>query len=179
MTIDEIKKIVEQICLDSESGLFVPILEMDVNGYLYHLFIANKLCELNKIHPCTRIIGSNNTSEKYDLVVGNVELREDGRPAVLPEIIIEIKIFPKGFTNRQLQIRFEHIFNDDLRKLGAIESKIPIKVQFVYDAVGYLDGLYKNENRENYLAKIRDEISKDIYLLFARNKNGKWQVYSK
>ncbi|MGC8576285.1 MAG: hypothetical protein ACP5L3_07190 [Caldisericum sp.] len=145
-----------------------------MSGFLYHLIIVRDLCPLNRIHLDTRIIGAQNNNDRFDLVIGDVQQREDGRPAVLPEAIIEIKMFPQGFTNQEHHVHFENILNVDLKKLGPLQNIM--RVEFIYDEVNYLGGQYNEENRRDVIVETRDHGAQGVYLVFARRVNGNWRV---
>jgi len=174
MTIGEIENLIRYMCDLRRSSGYIPILEADVSGLLYHLIVVKNLCPLHRIHLDARITGAQNKNKRFDLVIGDVDQAEDGRPAVSPEAIIEIKLFPNGFTSEQHRVHFEHILKGDLRKLGAIRN-IP-RVEFIFDEVNYLDGQYRGVNRRDVIIATRDQEAQGVYLIFARKVNGDWDV---
>ena len=60
-----IKELLENLSNDYSDGKFVPILEADVVGYLYHLWVF-KVGNASRIHVDTRICGLE--SSKFDFV---------------------------------------------------------------------------------------------------------------
>jgi hypothetical protein len=179
VTIESVKALVKEMCQLNEHGEYAPILEADLVGFLYHLILRDSLCSPGKIHLDTRIIGSENDNYKFDIVVGEVRRRDDGRPAISPEAIIEVKVFPEGFTDQQHRRRFEHILDNDLRKLGSLRMRPLFRVEFVFDQVDYLAGTYASTNREQVVVGRRNEIAAGVTILFARRTAGSWQVLSK
>jgi len=73
MTINEIESLIGYMCGLRRSASYIPILEADVSGLLYHLIIVKGLCPLHRIHLDTRITGAQNKNKRPDLVIGDVE----------------------------------------------------------------------------------------------------------
>jgi len=182
MMLETIRGLVNEMCDLEKSGEYTPILEADVAGFLYHLMLARGVCTLKRVHLDTRVIGASDM--RFDLVIGDVRPEEDGRPAVYPEIVIEIKVFPKGFNSPQHRVHFEHIINDDsrknsdLRKLGSLPAEVS-RVEFIFDQADYLSGKYSDKNRTAVIMDKRDEVSPRVQLLFARKIAGDWQILVK
>lgn len=167
ITIANIEDLVKNMCDLAKEGSYAPILEADVAGFLYHLMIKQGICPINKIHLDTRIIGSQDNNERFDLVIGNIEQQNDKRPAISPEAVIEIKMFPNGFTSQAHRIHFDHILKDDLRKLGNISNTQSETVEFIFDEFNYLGGNYDGQNRKEVIINTRNKISPKTYLIFA------------
>lgn len=180
MTPEELRTLVEEMCAEIANGRFVPILEADVSAFLYHLMIARETCSPANIHVDTRITGSDSANDRFDLVIGSVQRRlHDGRPAAVPNMIIEIKAFPIGFTHQQYRIRLEHILNDDLRKLGYSKISDASRVLLIFDAVGYLRGSYHAENRLDVILDRREQLAAGAKVLVAQKTGNVWEVLLK
>src|SRR5690606_4707494 len=96
--------------------------------------------------------------------LGKISL-ESKRPSVIPELLIECKIFGNGFTNSQLSKRFTYLKND-FHKINQIVHKVP-KYIIIYDYCNYLSDLRKTE-----LLQIRNNLDKEImiYLIYKTEK---------
>ena len=183
ITLAKFIRLVEEMCRQVEQGKFKPILEADLNCFLYHSIIAKELCLLSKIHSDTRVISSKNKNKRYDLVVGVIEPRdEDGRPAATPKAIIEIKIFPAGFQNAQHSRHFSAVLESDLPKLGALKTKPPVLIEFIFDEVDYLSkqikrGKYEGHIRRDVIRAKRNKVAREVKVVIARKDIGKgWKV---
>lgn len=176
MTIEDIKKLVKEMCNLRAQGKYVPILEADLSALLFHLILSRHKAALHRVHLDTRVIGAHNNNDRFDLVIGDMCQRKDKRPAVSPEVIIEIKMFPIGFRDQQHRVHFEHILNDDFRKLGTLQMKTAMKVEFIFDEVNYLGGIYHRENRKGVIVSVRKSTDTRIKIVFARKEAGKWDV---
>lgn len=164
----------------AESGFFVPILEADVVAFLYHLLLSSSSCGSAVVHVDTRVSGSG-PSEKFDLVIGELSPSlEAVRPVVVPQFVIEVKVFLSGFTTKQHRIRYQQILSRDLRKLAgfAKAGSHPTLVEFIFDEVEYLSGGYKEENRLDYLLSHRDTQAPDARIIVASRKSqfNSWEV---
>ena len=100
-----IKPTIEDLVNNLNSG-FEIIMESDLVSLLFHCFIINNPESLNKIHSDTRVFNSDGLH--IDLVLGKITL-ESKRPSVIPELLIECKIFGNGFTKSQLSKRFNYL----------------------------------------------------------------------
>jgi hypothetical protein len=177
VTIHQIQDLVREMCRCTRSGEYAPLLEADISGFLYHLILRRGLCAPRTIHLDTRIIGSENRNDRFDVVVGNVQQHEDGRPAAYPDAVIEIKMFPEEFTDQQHRVHLKHILDDDLTKLGSLQLKTAMRVELVFDQVDYLGGNYAGRKREEVIVTKRNEVAEGVLLLMARSIRGEWQVY--
>lgn len=90
-----IRRLLTILMNDYEKGKFVPILEADVIGYIYHLWLR-KFGNAQNVHLDTRICKI--PQHRFDFVVGKVEDRNVPKPCVPnPQLVIEIKTFPIGY----------------------------------------------------------------------------------
>lgn len=105
MNLKAIAEVMDNLCSQYNSGEFVPLLEADIAGYLYHILLTQKLIALAHIHLDSRVIGAER-NQKFDIALGPIEIREDRRPAVGAQVVIEIKSFPRGFTDPQHRVHY-------------------------------------------------------------------------
>jgi len=105
-----IKELLENLSKDYVDKKFTPILEADVVGYLYYLWIS-KMGDARKVHLDTRICGFEDS--RFDFVVGDVNFHAE-KPCIKPEFVIEVKSFPPGFTNQQHRARYLHVIKKDI-----------------------------------------------------------------
>lgn len=169
MNLEEFIQQIDIICQDYNERRFVPLLETDVVGYLYHLLILRMPDILPNLHLDSRVIGAGK-NQKFDLVLGPVERRPSNRPAIQPRMIIEVKIFPEGFTDQQHRVHFEHVLNDDIPKLSQVSC--PLKVELLFDAVGYLAGSYYGQKRIDKITQRRSSIDENIIVLATYRQGG-------
>jgi hypothetical protein len=73
---------------------FKPLLEADVLGYLYHLW-ASKLNIADKLHLDARICAA--PRQRFDFVIGEMD-HNAKRPCIRPELVVEVKSFPRHDT---------------------------------------------------------------------------------
>ncbi|AOW09904.1 hypothetical protein [Flavobacterium gilvum] len=156
-----IKLTVEDLINYLNSG-FEIIMESDLVSLLFHCFLTNNSEVINKIHSETRVLNSDGLH--IDLVIGEITL-ESKRPSVIPELLIECKIFGNGFTNSQLSKRFTYL-KEDISKLNEIRHEVP-KYLIVYDYCDYLNDLRRTE-----LLQLKNNINKDIsiFLIYKKDK---------
>jgi|GEM_PF-1683623 len=169
-----LQKVLKQFkdkCL--EQG-FEIILEADVCGWLFHFLVRQPECEPHQIHLDTRVC---NTKGRFDIVIGSLRSGADGRPCVHPKFVIEVKIFPRlGFTDQQHRVHYEHVLNDDLRKLGEVEPATGFRAALIVDGRGYLQGTYKEYNRRDYMIERRNQIASGVHLFIVHLADGHWQI---
>ena len=151
-----LEQLLEKLSEDYNNKVFAPILEADIVGYLYHLWIEHFKSAKN-IHLDTRICIS--TNEKFDLVIGSLDYHSK-RPCISkPEFIIEFKTFPIGFSDPQHRVHYHHVIDDDIPKLTKIKQ--PLKGRFIllFDEDDYLKGLDRTNNtsRLNRIKRVRNE----------------------
>jgi len=144
-------------------GEFTPILESDVVAYLYHLLISEGV-PASKIHVNSRVVGLKN--KKMDIVIGDI--REDGRRAIRPFMVMEVKAFFRDFEPQQCWRRFTNLIGkgkskSDLEKLRAVSCYL--KFMLIVDEQDYLKGRYGDEVRRDVLRKKRDSLAPDVKLL--------------
>jgi|GEM_PF-2705494 len=136
---------------DYKSNRFIPILEDDFVSRFYYYWLKDEFdIYTNKIFVKTRIL--HNIPElkkrnKYDIVIGNRNI-DRTRVYVIPEAVLEFKIFPQGFTASQLSKRRDEVI-DDIKKLHAVNMHYKKDVQLficIFDAFGWLQRYNFNEN---------------------------------
>ncbi len=170
MNLKAIAEVMDNLCSQYNANAFVPLLEADIAGHLYHILLTQKLIGLAHIHLDSRVLGAER-NQKFDIVLGPIETREDGRPAVRAQAVIEIKSFLRGFTDPQHRVHFEHVLNDDLPKLSRIPC--PLKVEVLFDEVGYLNGLYQGKRRVEVIIEKRKTYDANINILLSQTKGDK------
>lgn len=150
------------------------LLEADVSGWLFHLFLTQPKVNWLQIHLDTRIC---NAKGFFDVVIGPLQTIANGRPCVNPQLVIEVKIFPIiGFTDQQHRVHYEHILNDDFPKLGRLDSTIELCAALIMDGRGYLEGTYQGCNRREHLIKIRNKVASGVHVFIMRLTDGNWQI---
>ena len=160
---------------DYAGGDFIPLLEADVVGYLYHILVS-KLGSAAKIHIDTRICIDPN--KKFDLVIGRVSSRVE-RPCIeKPELIIEVKFFSSGFTDQQCRIRYLHVIEDDIPKLTNVKEPLDNRYILLFDEENYLQGrdTISGVSRINRIVRVRDERDPRIKIIHVKKVMGglKW-----
>lgn len=150
------------------------LLEADVSGWLFHLLLTQPEVNPQQIHLATRVCNSNG---RFDIAIGPVHTGLNRRPCIQPQLVVEMKIFPRiGFTDQQQRVHYEHVLNDDLPKLGGLDPDIELRSALIVDGRGYLEGTYQNYNRREYLINKRNEIASRIHVFIIRLVDGNWQV---
>ena len=167
-----VRGVIGRLCNDLKNEKFVPILESDIIAHIYHLMILEGV-SVASIHVNSRVVGLKNENEKIDLVIGEVIWREDGKRAVRPHLIAEVKAFFKDFSDQQCRRCFTNLIGElnekekkkrgDLEKLGEVDCGY--KYMLIFDEKGYLQGTYGEEKREHVLKKKRDRIAPDARIL--------------
>jgi len=149
------------------------LLEADVMGWIFHILLTQPSISPGEVHLSTRVLHSTGF---FDLVIGQIQTLEAGRPCIRPELVVEAKIFPRiGFTDQQHRVHFEHILNDDLRKLGTLSREIKL-TELIVDGRGYLSGTYRDQNRLKYLINKRDEVAPSVHLFIIHRVEGRWKI---
>lgn len=150
------------------------LLEADVSGWLFHLLVTQPEINPQQIHLDTRIC---NVDGRFDVAIGPLRIGVNERPCIQPQLVVEIKIFPRiGFTSQQHRVHYEHILNDDFPKLGKLNSAIELRMALIVDGQGYLQGIYQGHNRQEYLIKKRNDITPraHVFILYLTENN--WQI---
>jgi len=151
-----------QTCAAWKSGHFVPLLEADFAGYLYHVLVSSLDGDASQFHLDTRLVGRKTTA-RFDLVIGSVLNTEDQRkrmsgstdvpehlrkfinskaslavfrPAILPLVVLEFKAFPLGFTPQQHRVHFEDALKD-ITKLKDIKPACDGRGLVLFDGDRY------------------------------------------
>ena len=153
---------------------YQPILEADINGWLFHFLAGDESVEIHELHSDTRVCGA---SGFFDLAIGPFGEAADGRPCITPRLVVEIKFFPEsGFTPQQHRVHYEHILDDDLRKLGELAADVECAASLAVDGKGYLAGTYHRENRRDVLVRKRNEVAPKAHLFVISKVGGSWEV---
>lgn len=146
---------------------FEIVMESDLVSLLFHCLVVNNPEFINKIHSDTRVFNSDGLH--IDLVIGNITLKSK-RPSVIPELLIECKIFGNDLTSSQLSKRYSYL-KEDIYKINQIKHNVP-KYIIAYDYCGFL-----NEFRTNELTKLRNDLDKEISIfVIYMNKQNKFNL---
>lgn len=168
------QKVIDRLkneCL--ESG-YETLLEADVSGWLFHLFLMQSEVEPRELHLDTRVL---NADGRFDIAVGPLTTGANGRPCVEARMVAEVKLFPRiGFTDQQHRVHYEHILNDDLRKLGGLDPAVGLRVALIVDGRGYLGGTYQGYNRRDYLINRRNNIAPRVHICIIHAVGEDWQI---
>ena len=155
---------------------FIPILEADVVGYLYYLWIS-KMGDASKVHLDTRIFGFED--RKFDFVVGDVNFNA-GKPCIKPEFVIEIKSFPIGFTNQQHRVHYLHVIEDDIPKIGKLKEPSDNRYILLFDEDNYLKGFDRKSKstRIDRIRTTRNAIDPRIEIIWINKEEKilKWKI---
>lgn len=165
----KLKQCLQTLSRSYNDGSFVPILEADVVGYLYHLWVSQHGM-LNKVHLETRLCVSHNPNEKFDFVIGEVEY-SGVRPCIKKlELVIEVKSYPIGFTDPQHRVHWSHVIEDDIPKLARIKEPLTNRYLLLFDEDDYLKGLYRAQkmSKLDYIKHVRDNKDKEIVIVNMR-----------
>ncbi len=164
--------ILSQLCNECNSKQYDFILEADASGWLFHLFLSDPTINPNQVHLDTRVAGAKG---RYDLAIGPITSNA-ARPSISPQLVVEVKIFPTvGFTDQQHRVHYEHVLEDDLRKMGQLSSSIECRAEVLIDGYDYLSGQYSKQNRLQYLIGVRDKVAAGVHIFLITSNNGTWQ----
>ncbi|MDH4138665.1 MAG: hypothetical protein OEW09_18405 [Anaerolineae bacterium] len=149
------------------------LLEADVVGWLFHLFLTQPEISLQQIHLDTRVC---NADGRFDIAIGPLQSR-NGRPCITPQVVVEVKIFPRiGFTDQQHRVHYVHILNDDLPKLGGLDPAIELRTALILDGREYLKGTYQGHDRHKYLINRRNEVASGVHVFIVSLADGSWRI---
>ena len=163
----KLTQILDSLCRNYNDKTFVPILESDIVAYLYHLRIS-QFGEAYKLHLDTRVYQK--LESKFDFVIGEVDYGA-GRPCIArPELVVELKAFPYGFTDQQHRVHYFHVIEDDLPKLQSLKSPADSRYEILFDEDDYLRGFDSNTQslRIDRLIKHRNELDTKIQMIYLR-----------
>jgi len=169
-----LQKVIQQFkdgCLEQGCEM---LLEADVCGWLFHLFLMEPEIKPEQIHLDTRVC---NAEGRFDIAIGPFQTGAKGRPCIKPQIVVEVKIFPRiGFTDQQHRVHYEHVLDDDLRKLGELPTTIGLRAALIVDGRGYLKGNYENRNRKEFMIERRNRIASGVNLFIIHLADGHWHI---
>jgi len=150
------------------------LLEADVSGWLFHLLLTQPEVKPQQIHLDTRVCNSDGF---FDIAIGPIHTVPNGRPCVQPQLVVEVKIFPRiGFNDQQHRVHYKHILDDDLPKLGGLDSTIELRAALIVDGRRYLEGSYQGYNRHEYLIKRRNEVASGTHVFIICLTDNDWQI---
>lgn len=155
------KSTIEKLINQLNSGYEI-IMESDLVSLLFYCFVAENPESINKTHSDTRVFNSDGLH--IDLVIGQITL-ESKRPSIIPELLIECKIFGNGFTSSQLSKRFTYL-KEDIIKINQLNHKVP-KYIIIYDYCNYLNDIRKTE-----LLLLKNDLDKEIsiFIIYKKDK---------
>lgn len=155
------KSTIEKLINHLNSGYEI-IMESDLVSLLFYCFVAENPESINKTHSDTRVFNSDGLH--IDLVIGQITL-ESKRPSIIPELLIECKIFGNGFTSSQLSKRFTYL-KEDIIKINQLNHKVP-KYIIIYDYCNYLNDIRKTE-----LLLLKNDLDKEIsiFIIYKKDK---------
>ncbi|MBA7664634.1 hypothetical protein ES703_72695 [subsurface metagenome] len=170
-TFENILQRLKNECLASG---YEMLLEADVSGWLFHLLLTQPEVNPQQIHLGARIC---NADGRFDVVIGPIHTETDKRPCIQPQLVAEVKIFPRiGFTGPQHRVHYEDILNKDLPKLGKLNPAIELRTALIMDGRGYLQGTYQGYNRREYLIKRRNDIAPGAHVFILHFTDNNWQI---
>lgn len=171
------KNVLQRLKNDCLASGYEMLLEADVSGWLFHLLLTQPEVNPQQIHLDTRIC---NADGRFDIVIGPVHMGADKRPCIEPQLVAEVKIFPRiGFTGPQHRVHYEYILNEDLPKLGRLNPTSQLCTALIMDGRGYLQGTYQGYNRREYLIKRRNDIAPAAHIFILHLTDNNWQIEHK
>lgn len=172
--LDVLQRVIERFRNECLVLHYEVILEADVSGWLFYLLMMEVEVNPRELHLDTRVCAADG---RYDVAVGPLRTGADGRPCVQPQLVIEVKIFPRlGFTDQQHRVHYEHVLNDDLPKLGRLDPAVAVRAALVVDGRGYLKGTYHGQNRREHLLSVRNRVAPGAHVFMMRLADGGWGV---
>lgn len=172
--LETFKKVIDRFKNDCLLAGYEPLLEADVSAWFFHLFVTSSELNPAEVHLDTRVY---NADGRFDIALGPLRIGASGRPCVDAHSVIEVKIFPRiGFTNQQHRVHYEHILNDDLRKLGTLKPSIGLYSTLIFDGRRYLEGSYKGKNRREHLINRRNQIAPLAHIFIIRPEGSNWYI---
>lgn len=175
-----LKELLKALSEDYANGKFTPILEADIVGYLYYLWIS-KFDNASKVHLNTRICGLVGKRRKFDFVAGDVKsgellkLSNEEFPCVdKPWLVIEVKSFLNGFKGSQLKKRYRYV-EGDLRKLAKLGETSNERYILFFDERNYLERIDKKRrsSRINSIVELRNKLDSNIKIIHVKTKKEK------
>jgi hypothetical protein len=136
-----IEKVLNDLIFILKSGYQI-LVEADFVGLMFHLF-CNDAKNKNNIHIDGRVSNAVDDKEKVDIIIGEIEILDFRRPSINPQLIIEAKALPYGFTNSQYKKRIKYI-HDDIAKISKYRLQVP-RFIIIYDFSNYLQNNVINE----------------------------------
>ena len=153
---------------------YEALLDADVSGWLFHLLVTQSGVDPLQVHLDARVSGANGF---YDVVIGPLATGIYEKPCTKPELVVEVKLFPRiGFTDQQHRVHYEHVIKDDLRKLAVLGKTVGFRAALLVDGYGYLTGTYSRQNRRDFLVAVRDEIAAGVHLCILQLCDGSWRI---
>jgi len=172
-----LERCVQTLVGDYNKGHFDPILESDIVGYLYHLWIS-LFGSPDTVHLNTRLCES--LKRKFDFVVGNVNI-EESRPCVKnPELVVEVKVFPRGMSSPQHREHWRKVVEKDIPKLAKLRTSLKKRYLLLFDEADYLKGQYRASkmSKMDYIKKVRENEDEKIFIINMRKKESLfWEFF--
>lgn len=167
-----ITSVIEELISDYNKGKYYPILEADIVGYFYHLWLLHNN-DPKIIHLDTRICQVLEKPFFFDIVIGELNQGHKKPCIALPQSVIEVKMFPAGFSKSQLNKRYERVLNQDLPKLAALKSLKTNRCLLLFDERFYLKGMdtTSKSSRIRNIEKIRDALDPEIKICYIFKKD--------
>jgi hypothetical protein len=122
-------------------------------------------------------------NNRFDLVIGDVNCYYK-RPCIKdPELVMEFKAFPRGFTSPQHYVHYRYVIDErkgDIAKLAKLMNPQSNRYLLLYDEDNYLEQYDSktHASRIKRIVKLRDEkdpLIKIIYLSRQGKKNTGWK----
>ena len=164
------------LCHEFNTGVFTPILEADVAGYLYHRLLTNGYAP-NTVYLATRVCGEGARTRKPDLVIGSLHFND---ACVRPSLICELKAFQRwGLSDQQMRRRFEGLLAEDIPTLQEMAAVLPNgRIEIVADFYvssqrrGYLTGKWHGNTRIDLVATACDQIGASLVWIRSIDDDG-------
>lgn len=152
-----------RLASDFDQGVFLPLLEADVDSYLLHILLDQHAYPASELHQNARVLGLN--ARRFDLVAGRIDLEPasgERAAATNPELVVQGKFFPRwGFTAPQQNVHLGHVVDDDIPTLGQVRKRWPktatcallVDLYFTPNLRGYLSGRMGGRRRIDTIAE--------------------------
>jgi len=175
-----IKDSAKLIASEYNNGQFKPLLEDDLLGRVYYHCLLNNYDSLaeniflkaNILHNIKHL----NRQNKYDLVIG----KNEGNKFVIPEIIVEFKVFMKAFSPSQLSKRRDGVIKD-IEKLNLVHKHFDNVKLFIFcfDEISWLTGYNLNDskNRLESFISFRNSSNENLKIIGLRCINKKAEYF--
>jgi hypothetical protein len=169
-----LKMILTELSKDYIDKRFKPLLEADISGYLYHLWVS-KFNIADKLHLDARICAA--PRQRFDFVIGEID-HNAKRPCIRPELVVEVKSFPRGMTPPQHRVHYLDVIKKDIPKLAELKEPPDDRYVLLFDEVGYLERPDRASRmpKLSKVIKTRDDYDRRIHVIYMKREETKLEL---